>query len=134
MFNVTGYRTIEDAFAAIRASEREADKRTEPWQRGIKSYDKLVRFWRGGKGGFESDVLTIYAAVARFEGVNPDLGLFGQNWRLVQAFSEVCPHGEYGTVHNSQWHGKLTDDEFHTAEMAGWPSRHPVTPTRGEST
>jgi len=123
MFDITGYRTIEEAFNAIRASEREADKRTEPWQRGIKSYDKLVRFWKR-----DGDTLTIYAAVAPFEGVNPDVGLFGQNWRLVQAFSEACPHGEYGTVHVSQWHGTITDEEFHLAEKLGWPSRHPVTP------
>lgn len=121
MFDITGYRTIEEAFVAIRASEREADKRTEAWQRRLKPYDKLVRFWRGGNG-----TLTIYAAVA--PPFPPDVGLFGCNWRLVKAFSEVCPHGEYGTVHVSQWHGKLTDEEFATAEKLGWPSHHPATP------
>lgn len=96
----------------IEAAKSAADQQVQAWQRAIAPSDYVLSY------APEMD-LVIYNQVLEPEPHEPPLNA---NVRIVQAYSEVVPNGEYGLFHIANAVCSLTQAAFEMARQDGWPS------------
>ena len=95
---------LEDLSRAMQT----ADDNTQEWQKAIKKGDY---YRQDTEYGF-----SVYGQVLKNAYKDRHL----RNYRLVRAYSIICPEGELGDVHVSSISEIITEEEFEKAKMNGW--------------
>ena len=81
---------FEDFISLEQEAQKQASLQIQPWQREVKPGDFIVR---------KSQGFDIFCEVLP---TDPEETM--SDYRLVKAFSEVCPQGEMGDIHISTIH------------------------------
>ena len=110
----TSYNSIDEMFKDLEENMKAADARVQPWQSDLKPGDFYME---NSRYGFQ-----IFGKILKPEGEGSEIynKPHMKNYRLVQAYSVVCPEGEMGDVHVSSVTRKIAEWEFEIAKDLKW--------------